>query len=48
MAKILGIAKLSSKAQITIPKEVREVMGLNVKDKILFIQENEKIVIKKA
>jgi AbrB family looped-hinge helix DNA binding protein len=48
MTKILGIAKLSSKAQITIPKEVREIMGLNAKDKILFIQEDEKIIIRKA
>jgi|YelNatPaOPRAMG01_1025707.scaffolds.fasta_scaffold266944_2 AbrB family looped-hinge helix DNA binding protein len=48
MTKILGIAKLSSKAQVTIPKEVREIMELNAKDKVLFIQEDEKIIIRKA
>jgi len=48
MSKILGIAKLSSKAQITIPKEVREALALNPKDKVLFIQEDGKVIIQKA
>ena len=47
MRKVLGKAKLSKKHQITIPKTVRIILELEPEDTILFILENEKIVIEK-
>jgi AbrB family looped-hinge helix DNA binding protein len=38
----MELAKLTSKGQITIPRDVREKMKLKVGDKILFFEENGK------
>ena len=39
-ATFIDNAKVMSKGQITIPKDVREVLGVNSGDRITFIVEN--------
>jgi len=41
----MEIARLSSKGQITIPIEIRKKLNLKVGDKVMFLEENGKIVI---
>jgi len=36
----MELAKLTSKGQITIPRDIREKMNLKTGDKILFFEEN--------
>ncbi len=48
MNKIIDIARISRIGQITIPKEVREILNLNPDDKVIFKEENGKIIIEKA
>jgi len=38
------LAKLTSKGQITIPKEIRDKLKLKTGDKVIFIYEGEKII----
>lgn len=44
----MEIAKVTSKGQITIPKEVRNSLHLKTGDKVLFLEENGKWVIANA
>ena len=37
-------AKISKKGQITVPKEIRELLGVDSGDKVVFYIENEKSV----
>jgi AbrB family looped-hinge helix DNA binding protein len=41
-------AKVTSKGQITIPKEVRDDLGLRPGDAIKFVKENGNYVVRKA
>ena len=41
-------AKVTSKGQITIPREVRELLGIETGSVILFERENERVVIHPA
>ena len=41
----MELARISSKGQITIPKEVRKKLNLKEGDKVLFIEEDGKVVI---
>ena len=41
-------AKLTTKGQITIPKEVREALGLNAGDDLLFRVEDARATISKS
>ena len=38
----MELAKITSKGQITIPKDIREKMSLKTGDKILFFEENNR------
>lgn len=40
-------SKLTSKYQATVPKEVRELLGLNAGDAIQWEIENDKVVVRK-
>ena len=40
-------AKITSKGQITLPKEVRRRMGIGPGDQVEFVEENGKYVLKK-
>ena len=44
-ATFIDNAKVMSKGQITIPKDVREVLGVNSGDRITFIVENNSVRI---
>ena len=41
-------AKLSSKGQITLPKEIREKLNLKEGDKVMFIEKEGKILMEKS
>ena len=41
-------AKVTSKGQVTIPKEIREKLGVRVGEEVGFEEENGRLVIKKA
>jgi AbrB family looped-hinge helix DNA binding protein len=42
----MPISTLTSKGQVTIPKEIRDALGLKVHDRVNFIERNGEIVIK--
>lgn len=44
---MIASAKVTSKGQVTVPKEVREKMGLSVGDEIEFVEEDGKYLIRK-
>jgi len=44
----LGLAKLSTKAQVTIPQDAREAFGLEIGDKLLFVKKDGELIIRKA
>ena len=44
----MELAKITSKGQITIPKDVREKMNLKTGDKILFFEENDKFFLQNS
>lgn len=41
----MELAKLTSKGQITIPIEIRRKLGVKAGDKVLFIEDGDKVVI---
>lgn len=45
---MIELGKVTSKGQVTIPKEIREALGVSVGDKILFERKDGKVTIKKA
>ncbi len=44
----MELAKITSKGQITIPVAIRKKLGVKDGDKVLFIQEGEKIIMMNA
>ena len=48
MEKILGTAKVTSKGQVTIPKDVRDILNLKAGDLVVFIKKNDEIIIRRA
>ena len=48
MEKILAVTSITSRFQTTIPIDVRECLKLTEKDKILWVLESNKIIIRKA
>lgn len=44
----MELAKVTSKGQITIPVAIRELLGIREGDKILFVEEGEKVVLMNA
>ena len=45
---IIQISKITSNRQITIPTEVMKKLKVNAGDKIIWIESNKNIIIKKA
>lgn len=41
----MELAKVTSKGQVTIPVEIRKKLGIREGDKILFLEEGNKIII---
>lgn len=48
VGKVLGISKIREKGQITIPKAVRDYLGIEKGDKISILFENGKVLLKKS
>jgi len=48
MNKVISLTKISTKGNIKLPKEIMELLDLKKEDKILWIQEEDKIYIKKV
>jgi AbrB family looped-hinge helix DNA binding protein len=46
--RILGTAKISTKAQVTIPVEARKKFNLDIGDLLIFAEEDGKLVIRRA
>lgn len=44
----MKLARVTSKGQITIPKEIREILKVKEGSKILFFKKGDEIVIKNA
>ncbi len=44
----VGVSSISSKGQVTIPKEIREAFGLKAGDKVVFISKGDQVLIRKA
>ena len=44
----VGVGSVTTKGQVTIPKEIREALGLREGDRVLFILEGERAVIRKV
>lgn len=47
MEDLIEIGKISSRGQVAIPQDIREKMGLNEGTKILFVLENDTLLIKR-
>ena len=47
MEELIEIGKISSRGQISIPSEIREKMGLEEGMKVLFVLENDTLLIKR-
>ena len=44
----MELAKVTSKGQVTIPRDIREKMNLKTGDKILFFEENERFFLQNS
>jgi AbrB family looped-hinge helix DNA binding protein len=44
---VIPLVTVSSKYQITLPSNVREKMGINAGDKVVFVEEGDKFVLTK-
>ena len=47
MEDMIEIGKISSRGQVAIPRDIREKMGLDEGTKILFVLENDTLLIKR-
>jgi antitoxin PrlF len=48
MSEIVDVSPISEKGQITIPKEIRDLLKVKPGDKIAFVSKGSDIVVKKA
>lgn len=44
----VSVASVTSKGQVTIPKEIRELLGIIEGDKVLFMIEEDRVVVRKV
>lgn len=42
---IMDVARISTKGQITIPIEIRKILGLKEGDKVVFVQKDNNIIL---
>lgn len=45
MPVVLESAKVMSKGQVTIPKDIREKLKINEGDQLVFVYDNEKVIM---
>lgn len=48
MAEIVEMGTVSSRGQICIPNDIREEMGLNEGNKVLFVLQDNSLIVKKV
>ena len=48
MERIIGLSTTTSKFMVTLTKDVREKLGLKPGDKVIFVEKDGEIVIRKA
>lgn len=44
----VSVGKVTSKGQVTIPKEVREILGIIDGDRLIFLVEGDRVVMRKV
>lgn len=44
----VSVSSITTKGQVTIPKEIREALGLREGDKVVFIIEGDRAMIRKV
>jgi AbrB family looped-hinge helix DNA binding protein len=44
----IGVSPVSEKGQVTIPKEIRDSLGLKRGDRVVFLEVGEQVVLRKA
>ena len=44
----MGISPVSEKGQVTIPKEIRDSLKLKKGDRVVFLEVDEQVVLRKA
>lgn len=44
----MELAKVTSKGQVTIPVAIRKILGIREGDKLLFVEDGEKVVLMNA
>ena len=44
----MELAKLTSRCQLTLPREIRQKLGVKEGDKVVFLEENGRIFIENA
>lgn len=45
MSVVLESAKVMSKGQVTIPKDIREKLKINEGDQLVFVYDNDKVIM---
>ncbi|MHB1907437.1 MAG: AbrB/MazE/SpoVT family DNA-binding domain-containing protein [Nitrososphaerales archaeon] len=48
MSEVVDVSPISEKGQVTIPKQVRDLLELKAGDRIAFVAKGSNIVVKKA
>lgn len=46
--EVMGKSTITGKYQVTLPKSVREILGANNGDLLIFVKENGTIVVKRG
>ncbi|AIG97391.1 looped-hinge helix DNA binding protein domain protein, AbrB family [Archaeoglobus fulgidus DSM 8774] len=46
--RILGLSSVTQKYQVTLTKDVRDVLGVKPGDKVVFVQKGDAVIVKKA
>ena len=46
--EILGVSKITSKGQITVPIDVRESFGFELGDRLVFVKTGDVLVVRKS
>jgi AbrB family looped-hinge helix DNA binding protein len=44
----VGVSPVSEKGQVTIPKEIRDSLGLKRGDRVVFLEADEQVILRKA
>ncbi|AGK61314.1 looped-hinge helix DNA binding domain, AbrB family [Archaeoglobus sulfaticallidus PM70-1] len=46
--RILGLSNVTKKFQVTLTKDVRDILGVNAGDKIVFVIKDGEVIVRKA